>query len=171
MMDEYVSGPVSLDRFLFPVGTILNWTTTTIPKGWLLCDGTGYATATYPELFVAIGTNFGSSGGFQVPNFSSRVPYGGTGGGGGGSSIGVTGGQATVTLAGGETGFKNHLHNTFDFSTEGFNLADTGSSASAAYNTVDAGGPTSTAAAANAASSHTNLQPYISLSFIIKAFG
>jgi microcystin-dependent protein len=59
MMDEYVSNPVSLDRFLFPVGTILNWTTTTIPKGWLLCDGTGYAIATYPELYAAISTGFG----------------------------------------------------------------------------------------------------------------
>ena len=164
-MDEYVSNPVSLDRFLFPVGTILNWTTTTIPKGWLLCDGTGYAIATYPELYAAISTGFGSSGGFQVPNFSSRAPYGASGG------AGATGGQATVTLTADETGFKNHLHNTFDFSTTGNNNADTGSSASAAFNTVDAGGPTSTAAAANAASSHNNLQPYRSLSFIIKAFG
>jgi microcystin-dependent protein len=164
-MDEYVSSPVSLDRFLFPVGTILNWTATTIPKGWLLCDGSGYAIATYPELYAAIGTNFGSSGGFQVPNFSSRTPYGGTG------SIGLTGGQATVTLTANETGFKNHFHNIADLSTEGFSLADTGSSASAAYNRVDAGGFTSTVAAANAASSHNNLQPYRSLSFIIKAFG
>ena len=164
-MDEYVSSPVSLDRFLFPVGTILNWTTTTVPRGWLLCDGTGYATATYPELFAAIGTNFGASGGFQVPNFSSKVPYGGT------SSIGTSAGVATVTLTGGQTGIKGHSHNTFDFSTDGFSLADTGSSASAAYNTVDAGGSTSTVSAANAASSHNNLQPYRSLSFIIKAFG
>ena len=165
MMDEYVSNPVSLDRFLFPVGTILNWTVATVPKGWLLCDGTGYAIATYPELYAAIGTNFGASGGFQVPNFSSKVPYGGT------SSIGTTGGAATVTLTGAQTGFKSHSHNTFDFSTEGFSLADTGSSASAAYNRVDAGGSTSTAAAANAASSHDNLQPCFSISFIIKAFG
>jgi len=165
MMDNYVSSPVSLDLFLFPVGTILNWTTTTIPKGWLLCDGTGYATATYPELFAAIGTNFGSSGGFQVPNFSSKVPYGSIG------SIGVAGGQATVILTGAQTGFKNHFHNIADLSTEGFSLADTGSSASAAFNRVDVGGFTSTVAAANAASSHNNLQPYRSLSFIIKAFG
>jgi microcystin-dependent protein len=164
-MDEYVSSPVSLDRFLFPVGTILNWTTTTVPKGWLLCDGTGYAIATYPELYAAIGTSFGSSGGFQVPNFSSRTPYGTD------AFVGATDGVATVTLTGAQTGFKNHFHNTFDFSTEGFSLADTGSSASAAFNRVDVGGSTSTAATANAASSHNNLQPYRSLSFIIKAFG
>ncbi len=164
-MDEYVSNPVSLDRFLFPVGTILNWTATTIPKGWLLCDGSGYAIATYPELYAAISTSFGSSGGFQVPNFSSRTPYGTD------SFVGATDGAATVTLTGAQTGFKFHRHDTFDFSTTGFNNADTGSSASAAYNTVDAGGPTSTATAANAASSHNNLQPYRSLSFIIKAFG
>jgi microcystin-dependent protein len=164
-MDEYVSSPVSLDRFLFPVGTILNWTTTTVPKGWLLCDGTGYAIATYPELYAAIGTSFGSSGGFQVPNFSSRTPYGTS------DFVGATDGVATVTLTGAQTGFKNHFHNIADFSTEGFSLADTGSSASAAFNRVDVGGFTSTVAAANAASSHNNLQPYRSLSFIIKAFG
>ena len=164
-MDEYVSSPVSLDRLLFPVGTILNWTTTTVPKGWLLCDGTGYAIATYPELYAAIGTNFGSSGGFQVPNFASRTPYGAFG------SLGTLVGEATVTLTGAQTGFKSHYHTIADFSTEGSSLADTGSSASAAYNRVDTGGFTSTVAAANAASSHTNLQPYISLSFIIKAFG
>jgi microcystin-dependent protein len=165
-MDEYVSSPVSLDRFLFPVGTILNWTTTTVPKGWLLCDGTGYAIATYPELYAAISTNFGSSGGlFYVPNFSSRTPYGTST-----SPFGYTG-AATVTLTGGQTGIKGHSHNTFDFSTTGFNNANTGSSASAAYNTVDAGGSTSTVSAATAASAHDNLQPYRSLSFIIKAFG
>jgi microcystin-dependent protein len=164
-MDEYVSSPVSLDRFLFPVGTILNWTTTTVPKGWLLCDGTGYAIATYPELYAAIGTSFGSSGGFQVPNFSSRTPYGTS------DFVGATDGVATVTLTDAQTGFKSHYHTIADLSTEGFSLADTGSSASAAYNRVDAGGFTSTVAAANAASSHNNLQPYRSLSFIIKAFG
>jgi microcystin-dependent protein len=163
-MGDYVSIPVSLDRFLFPVGTILNWTTTTIPKGWLLCDGTGYAIATYPELYAVILTSFGSSGGFQVPNFSSRTPYGTS------DFVGATDGLANVTLTGAQTGMKNHYHNTFDFSTEGFNLAETGSSASAAYNTVDDGGSTSTVSAANAASSHNNLQPYRSLSFIIKAF-
>ena len=164
-MDEYVSSPVSLDRFLFPVGTILNWTATTIPKGWLLCDGTGYAIATYPELYAAISTSFGSSGGFQVPDFSSRTPYGTA------DFVGATDGAATVTLTGGQTGIKNHFHNIADLSTEGFSLADTGSSASAAYNRVDVGGSTSTVSAATAASSHNNLQPYRSLSFIIKAFG
>jgi microcystin-dependent protein len=164
-MDEYVSSPVSLDRFLFPVGTILNWTATTIPKGWLLCDGTGYAIATYPELYAVISTSFGSSGGFQVPNFSSRTPYGTS------DFVGATDGAATVQLTASQTGFKNHSHNTFDFSTTGFNTANTGSSASAAYNTVDAGGFTSTVTATTAASSHNNLQPYRSLSFIIKAFG
>lgn len=42
---------------------------TTVPGGWLLCDGTAYPTATYPALFAAIGTiwGVGGPGTFRVP--------------------------------------------------------------------------------------------------------
>lgn len=56
----------------------------TAPFGWLLCDGTSYPTATYPNLFTAIGYTWGGSGAnFNVPNMAGRASIGaGTGSGG-----------------------------------------------------------------------------------------
>lgn len=42
---------------------------TTVPNGWLLCDGTAYPIATYPSLYAEIGTTWGvgGPGTFRVP--------------------------------------------------------------------------------------------------------
>jgi len=62
------------NTFYAPVGGIIPFAGTTAPGGWLLCDGTGYATTgTYADLFGVIGTAYGSSGGFQVPDLRGRV--------------------------------------------------------------------------------------------------
>ena len=64
-----------------PIGGIQIHTTSTLPKGWLLCDGSSYSQLTYADLFVAIGTTFGGSGGnFNVPTIAnvggnSRLRY------------------------------------------------------------------------------------------------
>lgn len=55
-------------------GAIMGWTSASLPTGWVLCDGTSYATATYPNLFALIGYKFGGSGAnFNVPNIQSRI--------------------------------------------------------------------------------------------------
>lgn len=163
-MADYVSAQVSLTKMDFPVGTILMYPfTTSLPKGWLLCDGTGFATATYPALYAAIGNTYGSTGGFQVPTMTSRVPYGS-----GTESLGATGGVASVTLTATETGRPGHYHRTSDLTT--LNTAGTadGSNSSTMTGSADYGGLTSTVSG-SAASAHTNLQPYMSMYFIIKA--
>jgi len=57
--------------YAVPAGTIVPFGGTTIPTGWLLCDGTNYTVAQYPGLYAAIGTNFGGVSGanFNVPDF------------------------------------------------------------------------------------------------------
>ena len=48
------------------------------PAGWLLCDGTTYNTAEYPNLFQVIGYTYGGSGvTFKVPNFIGKTFWGG----------------------------------------------------------------------------------------------
>ncbi len=68
---------------------------TSVPTGWLLCDGTSYLRATYPSLFSAIGTTFGSADGshFNVPNMVNAVPIGA----GSTAAMGVTAGATSVT--------------------------------------------------------------------------
>jgi microcystin-dependent protein len=57
-----------------PIGTVQVLTTSTVPKGWLLCNGASYSTTAEAELFAVIGTTFGGSGGnFEVPNISNLL--------------------------------------------------------------------------------------------------
>lgn len=51
-----------------PPGSIMAWGGVTAPAGWLLCDGVSYNNTDYPNLFTAIGKNFGGTGStFNVP--------------------------------------------------------------------------------------------------------
>lgn len=69
-------------------------------NGWLKCDGSGYATATYPELFALIGYSFGGVGVvFALPDLRGRVPGGiGTGTGLTPRTLGDSVGAETHTL-------------------------------------------------------------------------
>ena len=51
------------------------------PTGWLLCDGASYLRTTYPDLFAAIGTAYGTADGthFNVPDMRGMFPRGVTG--------------------------------------------------------------------------------------------
>ncbi len=60
----------SLIQYFTPSGVIQAYGAATAPTGWLVCDGASYLRATYPDLFTAIGTSYGSADGthFNVPN-------------------------------------------------------------------------------------------------------
>jgi hypothetical protein len=56
-----------------PVGTIHSSVVSTLPSGYLRCNGNAVSRSTYSRLFDAIGTTFGSGDGittFNLPNFS-----------------------------------------------------------------------------------------------------
>lgn len=66
---------ISRDNFLssvFPTGMITAYgTSTNVPSGWLLCDGTEYVrTGTYTNLYNLIGLTYGSTSGstFKIPD-------------------------------------------------------------------------------------------------------
>lgn len=65
---------------LVPVGTIVAWSTSTIPDGWLRCDGRSVSRTTYADLFNTLdqavwGVGDGSTT-FDLPNFLDRTLYG-----------------------------------------------------------------------------------------------
>ena len=61
----------------FPAGVINMYGGQTPPGGWLFCDGSSKSTATYADLFAAIGYGFGGSGSsFNVPDMRDRVAVG-----------------------------------------------------------------------------------------------
>ena len=170
MSRDQVSQRVSQNTRKIPAGTVMLWPSSTIPNGWLLCDGSGYATTAYPALYAVIGTNYGSSGGFQVPDMRTRIPYA-TG------SIASTGGVSTVTLSATESATKAHNHTYIDYYPDADFAACSGSAvgslkqgATATEGTTGVYGTdgTSYPSGKPATAAHTNLQPYLLLNFIIK---
>ena len=62
-----------------PTGTILAFGGSTIPDGYLLCDGPAISRTTFAALFAIIGTAFGAGDGsstFNEPDLRDRVPLG-----------------------------------------------------------------------------------------------
>lgn len=64
---------------LVPTATILPFASQKIPEHFLLCDGREVSRTEYPELFEAIGENYGDGDGsttFNLPNLVGRMPIG-----------------------------------------------------------------------------------------------
>jgi microcystin-dependent protein len=86
-------------------GMIAAWAGTNgnIPAGWLLCDGSSVATATYPELFTALGYVYGGAGAnFNLPNLVDVFVRGQS------TQTAATGGANNKTLAIGEIPAHTH---------------------------------------------------------------
>jgi microcystin-dependent protein len=168
-----VSKPVSQGTRKIPPGTIAMWPSDTIPNGWLICNGNGYATATYPALYAVIGTTYGSTSGFQVPDLRTRVPYGVATSAG---AVGGTGGSAVHLVTAQESFLKTHTHTYSDYYADEDVAVCTGSGASSINTVVTRtqntsqtySGATLYTNGFDAYENHTNLQPYILLNYIIK---
>lgn len=81
------------------VGTILPWSNSTLPSGYLNCDGSAISRSTYSALFAVIGTDYGTGNGsstFNLPDLQDKVPVGVSGS----KAVASSGGSATATPAG-----------------------------------------------------------------------
>lgn len=162
------------------------------PIGWLLCDGTEKAIATFPALAVVCGTTYGAltngSGGagtthFRIPDMQGRTPVGvGTAAGATGATahtLGQKSGEETHLLTSAESGMPSHNHtqNAHSHTTKiNVGTLDGVVAGSSTYN-VDNSGADSTssvtatniaASAVNASNNHNNMQPYLGLNYLIK---
>lgn len=140
-------------------GAIVMWPTATPPTGWLLCDGSAVSRTTYAALFAIISTTYGVGNGsttFNLPDLQGRVAVGKNSGTF--SSLGGTGGEETHVLTIPET--PAHTH-TIPFDTGG-----SGNVVAAQQPNGAAG--TETSSSVGGGGAHNNLQPYITLNFIIR---
>lgn len=81
-----------------PVGMIQMYSGSTVPTGWLFCDGTAINRDTYADLFLVIGAIYGSGDGsttFNLPDFTDRFARGKSNS----LSLGQIGGKDTIDLA------------------------------------------------------------------------
>lgn len=62
-----------------PPGCVMPYAGATAPDGWLLCHGQAVSRTTYADLFIAIGTAYGTGDGsttFNLPDLRGRVAAG-----------------------------------------------------------------------------------------------
>ena len=81
------------------VGTILPWSNSTLPSGYLNCDGTAVSRSTYSALFAIIATDYGAGDGsstFNLPDLRDKVPLGVSSS----KAVASTGGAETVSSSG-----------------------------------------------------------------------
>lgn len=105
---------VALNSFFssnVPAGAIFPYVGETPPPGYLLCDGAEYSISKYPDLFSAIGYNFGmgEESNFKVPSLmDARTPIGYNQDDEDFMNIGQIGGEENHSLIADEV--PSHLH-------------------------------------------------------------
>lgn len=158
---RYYSGTAWIG--IIPSGTIQSYGGTSVPTGWLACDGTSKSTTTYDLLYNAIGYNYGGSGAsFSVPDLQGRTPVGnGTGSGLTGRTIGTKAGTETHQLSLSE--MPQHSHTVY-----GINSVGATNEFGIAALSVASSDSNKTTATAGSSGSHNNMQPYTVVKFIIK---
>jgi microcystin-dependent protein len=96
---------------ILPAGVVTQFAGASAPTGWLLCDGASLLRSSYPDLFSAIGTTWGSADAthFNVPDLRGRAVIGaGAGAGLTARALGDTLGAETVALATGDMPAHSH---------------------------------------------------------------
>src|SRR6056300_175456 len=82
-----------------PTATIVPWSDSSIPTGFLECNGAAVSRSTYADLFAIIGTTYGSGDGsttFEVPDLQDNVAVSKSPT----KNLASTGGANTVTATG-----------------------------------------------------------------------
>jgi len=181
--------PVPADESL-PLGAIQPYAGATAPAGWLLCDGAAVSRDTYAALFGVMGTAYGVGNGtttFNVPDLRGRVPVGFDSTQTEFNARGKTGGAKTHTLTASEQadmwvgastngGAAPSSVNSKNINPGGIGLlGESGTDANASVNRFkigDSGGPSTTFSSLYAdggGGPHNNLQPYLTVNYIVKA--
>jgi microcystin-dependent protein len=169
-----------------PTATIVPWSDSSVPSGFLECNGQAVSQSTYADLFAIIGTTYGDPGGgnFNVPDLQDNVPVGksnnkalaSTGGANTVTSTGnVAGSTANATLS--ESQLASHAHpinqnNTGPGNDTLFSMTQAGAvspgNSRSTRNTGSGSGHSHNMSANFAGDATSVLQPYLTIIYIIK---
>ena len=151
------------------------------PRGWAFCDGQLLPIAENTALFSLIGTTYGGDGRttMALPNLEGRAPmHPGHGPGLTTRRLGERIGVETVTLSEAQIPSHSHTLRANSSSASGSSPASTTSLAAAFpasfYSTSGAGladMASETLSTSGGSQSHDNLQPFLTLNFIIALVG
>ncbi|UUW89110.1 tail fiber protein [Nocardioides sp. WV_118_6] len=168
------------------VGEIRLFAGSFAPNGWMLCQGQVLPISEYETLFNLIGTTYGGDGQetFRLPDLQSRVPiHQGTRPGGSTYQIGETGGSESVTLSPQQMPIHSHGFGVVQ-GLPGTQVSPAGSVPAMSLNVVpyineavvDPGQAANRFAPGaitpiGGNQPHENMQPYLTINFIISLFG
>jgi len=162
-----------------PTATIVPWSSSSVPTGFLECDGSAVSRTTYSALFGVVSTTYGAGDGsstFNVPNLSDKIAMGKSGT----KALASTGGANTVTSTGNVGGSTaNASITTGQLAAHTHGCAVRGPQASSGPGKTEAinGSTSSTGSdeghshnmSANFSGDATSvLQPYLTLIYVIK---
>lgn len=181
-----------------PIGMITPYAGTSAPSGWLICDGSAISRTTYANLFTLVGTTYGSGDGsttFNLPDLRNRIATG-KGSETEFNTLGKTGGAKTHTLSSNEMPTHTHIQNAHShgvsdpghahsfaggggYGAGGYDpsrfRADGNSPAGSwsfvinpASTGIGIGSTTAVNQNTGGGQPHNNLQPYITLNYIVK---
>lgn len=99
-----------------PVGTVLDYSGSTAPSGYLLADGSCFANATYTGLSAVLGSTYGtcSAGQTRLPDLRGRVAAGKDNMGGTAANRLAVFSGTTLGAAGGDQNMQQHAHGISD---------------------------------------------------------
>ncbi|MCB9436285.1 MAG: phage tail protein [Anaerolineales bacterium] len=143
------------------------------PRGWALCNGQLLPINQNQGLFSLLGTTFGGDGrvNFALPDFRGRVPIHV----GGGFTLGERGGEQSHTLSIAELPTHEHVVNVSSaVSTSADPVGKVlGRAAADVYGAGTNLGAMAASSVANTGGSqaHLNMQPFLTLSFVIALQG
>lgn len=141
---------------LMPTGGVIPFAGLSAPLGWLLCDGSLVSRTTFATLFAAIGTAFGVGDGsttFATPNLKGRSVFGYNVSATEFNALGKTGGQTDVMAHTHSMARGNDNNLAFGADNYGWQAVD---------DKYDSYATSTTGTGVN------NLNPYLTLSYIIK---
>jgi len=151
------------------------------PVGWAICDGSLLSISDYDVLFNVIGTTYGGNGttNFALPDLRGRIPiHMGEGAGLPAFVIGEQGGEETHTLAAAEMpGHTHHLYGVSNPATSNAPadtyMAQASGALGLAYGPAASLAQMSASALSHVGGSqpHSNIQPYLTVTFIIALEG
>lgn len=149
------------------------------PRGWAFCNGQLLPIAQNTALFSLIGTTYGGDGRTTtaLPNLKGRVPmHPGRGPGLTSRRLGQRGGAEMITLS--EAQMPSHKHtargstNSANQRTPANHLAAQGAGrGTSLYSNASGSGSFKQLANAGGSQAHNNMQPFLTMNFIIALVG
>lgn len=173
-LDDATYAVESANVLAMPPGSITAFAGSTEPVGWLFCYGQQISRASYAALFAVIGTTYGVGDGsttFNLPDLRGRIPL--TKDNMGGTSANRVVAAAADTL-GGSGGAENHTLSASEIPAHNHQILRPGSNGSGGGSQWWQGNSATNVTTiytennTGGGGAHNNMQPYLTLNYLIK---